>query len=504
VKVRTRLVLAFAYILVTIIIAFGVPLAVTLQARARSEFETNLLVTAQTLAASIGGEAVGDPQTFKLQRTVNGVVDQLTPDARIIVVDGLGRLIADSDGTTYLGEVYATPRRPEIVRALNKQPNVDERFSTTNQEELVVAASPIFDEACAATRTRGNAPFCASTDGVAGAVRISESLNDVNRSVRSSTIRLVVVGAAALLAGLILAYGIARSLARPLARLAATARRLGRGDLGARAGDVGGAEEIKEVAHSFDEMAGRLERSVQAQREFVANASHQLRTPLTGIKLRIESAIRDAPDEEHRRDLNAADREVNRLSQIVDRLLVLSRQIEAGEGAPVEVDDAATRAIERWHGRAERAGATLTLEGGGGAAQANPHDLDQVLDNLLENAIAYAPGPIAIGTGRRDDGVFVEVRDRGPGIPDEELGRVTDRFYRGKESRAEGSGLGLAIARELTEKWGGVTTVSLREHGGLRVEILLRVAAVDGDAQAHPPTDDGGGNQMTAEDRHAR
>ena len=134
------------------------------------------------------------------------------------------------------------------------------------------------------------------------------------------------------------------SLARPLTRLAATARRLGQGDLSARAHDVWGADEIEELAGSFDEMAGRVERTVQAQREFVANASHQLRTPLTGMKLRLESAIERSDSPEMTHDLTAADREIDRLAATVDRLLVMARTLEEGGSTSIELHDAAERA----------------------------------------------------------------------------------------------------------------------------------------------------------------
>ena len=486
-RLRTRLVLAFLYILLTVIIALGVPLAWTLQNRARSEFRTNLLVTAQVFAASLGAGSLEARGRSELNEDVDALTRELTPDARIIVVNRGGRLVADScprrpnvapcagiDRRSDLGERYATSQRQELVQALDRVPNTAIRFSNDLNEDIVVAAAPIFDEATASTADGSTGTV------VVGAVRISESLAEVNQTLRRSTIGLLVIGLAGLIAGLVLAFGIAASVARPLRRLTSTARRLGGGDLGARTKNVGGAQEIREVAHSFDEMADRLERTVQAQREFVANASHQLRTPLTGVKLRLESAIDATDDPQARADLQAAEHEVDRLSEIISRLLVMSRQIEAGEVTEVDVADATRRAAERWRDRAEQAGASLTVDGDDGVAQADPTDVEQVLDNLLENAIAYAPGPITIHTGYRDGRVIVAVEDLGPGIRPEEMSRVTERFYRGMGAPSGGSGLGLAIAKELTEKWGGTTSVLTREGGGLRVEIELRPAKPGG------------------------
>jgi two-component system OmpR family sensor kinase len=483
-RLRTRLVLAFLYILLTVIIALGVPLAWTLQNRARSEFRTNLLVTAQVFAASLSAGSLEPQVRSDLNEDVEALARELTPSARIIVVNRGGRLTADScprrssvapcggiNGPSDLGEPYATAGRQELVEALeHRAPNTAIRFSNDLDEDIVVAAAPIFDET-----TTGGADGATRTV-VAGAVRISESLAEVNQSVRRSTIGLLVIGLAGLIAGLVLAFGIAASIARPLRRLTSTARRLGDGDLEARTDNVGGAEEIREVGRSFDDMADRLERTVQAQREFVANASHQLRTPLTSVKLRLESVIDAIDDPLFRADLQAAEHEVDRLSEIISRLLLMSRQIEAGDVTRVDLADAARRAAERWRDRADHAGATLTVDGEDGVAQANPMDVEQVLDNLLDNAIAYAPGPIRIETGRRDGRVFVAVEDLGPGIPPDEIPRVTERFYRGMGVRSSGSGLGLAIAKELTEKWGGTASLLTGEGGGVRVEIELRAA----------------------------
>jgi signal transduction histidine kinase len=212
---------------------------------------------------------------------------------------------------------------------------------------------------------------------------------------------------------------------------------------------------------------------MRAQREFVANASHQLRTPLTGMKLRLESAIDGAPDAELRKQLEAADREVDRLAEIVDRLLVMAKQIEEGQPTRVDLGDSAARAVARWEERASRLGASLLARGEGGNAQGNPTDVDQILDNLLDNAIAYAPGEIVLETVREDSQLVLAVQDHGPGIPSEEREHVTDRFFRGRGAPSGGSGLGLAIARELAEKWGGSLEIRSPEGEGTRIELRL-------------------------------
>lgn len=440
--------------MLVVLIALGVPLAVNLQQRARLELETEALIQAQGIASAVGAENL----LPKHRDALASIVDQAAPqvEGRVIIVDVDGILVADSQGPQSLGTVYATAGRPEIVRALSGTAESITRHSVELGTDLLATAVPVQDEG-----------------HTVGAVRITKPMSEVISQTRRAVFGLIAVGLAGLASGLLLAWALAGSLARPLRLLADTSERLGSGDLAARADDVKGADEIEKLGRSFDEMADRLERTVRAQREFVANASHQLRTPLTGIKLRLESALGGDPDPELRTQLEAADREANRLAEIVARLLVMAKEIEEGQVTRVDVGDAVSRALARWDERASRLGASLLARGEGGDAQGNPADVDQVLDNLLDNAISYAPGQIVLETRREEGRVVIAVEDRGPGIPEAERERVTDRFYRGRGAPVGGSGLGLAIARELAEKWGGSLQVRGAEGGGTRVEIRL-------------------------------
>jgi signal transduction histidine kinase len=385
----------------------------------------------------------------------------LQVDGQVIVMNANGRVIADSDGTS-VGQFFNNGLRPEVAAALdplNPTPYATTRFSQTEQADLLVAAAPILDE------------------GLSGAVRIRRNVQDVTNAIREATLGLIIVGAAGLMAGLLIAFGLAASFARPLTRLADTAEQLGEGDLSARAGEVGGAEEIEELGRSFNEMADRMQRTVQAQREFVANASHQLRTPLTGMKLRLESATARTDEPELKKQLDAADFEVDRLSETVDRMLVMSKRIEHGDPTHVDLADAAERAISRWRDRAAAKGVQIRMSGPRTVGQGNPADLDQAIDNLIDNALDYGAGPIELETGDDHGQAVLAVRDHGPGIPKGEQPKVTERFYRGRTAPSGGSGLGLAIARDLTERWGGSLLVLDAEDGGARIEIRLRAAS---------------------------
>lgn len=451
-RLRTRLVLAFSYILLTVIVALTVPLAFNLTARGLTELESVSLVAAQQIAATLDRSDLDEPGTLA------SAMERAEGYEQIVILDGDGTVVADSTERD-LGLAFDNAQRPEVRAALAGEPLAERRFSDTLGREILVAAAPIWQE-----------------DEVVGAVRVTRDAQDVTETARRTTIALAIVGGAALLGGVVIAFALAGSLTRPLQRLVAAARRLGAGDLSARAGEISGPKEVVALAHSFDEMGDRLERTVTAQREFVANASHQLRTPLTGMKLRLESAIADAPDELTRRQLEAAERETDRLAGIVDRLLVLARRIEDSSPTTVDLAEAAGRAVERWRDRAGVAGSTIEAAGSNTRAVADPSDVDQILDALLDNAVSYAPGPIEIETAVRDGSALLSVTDHGDGIPEQDLERVTERFYRGRGAPPGGSGLGLSIATELAAATGGTLELERPPDGGTRVAVRFPVA----------------------------
>jgi two-component system, OmpR family, sensor kinase len=477
-KVRTRLVVSFVYVLLVVIVALTVPLAIVLRDRARSELEALTLTNAQTIAAVLNQERLkDDPQD---RRALNRDMRRYAADVggRVVILDAAGVVLADSDGED-VGRDFASPGRPEVTRALASQANAEVRMSEDAGGDIAVAAAPIIDEG-----------------ELVGVVRISRGVQTVQDNVGRATAAIVAVALGGLLAGLGIALALARSLARPLSRLAAAAQRLGAGDLSTRAGKLEGGTEVDELAGSFDEMAGRFERTVRAQREFIANASHQLRTPLTGMKLRLEAAVAETSDEDVRAQLQAADREVDRLAQIIERLLTMAGQIEEGRvdvrGMPgVDLTDAVERAVERWQERAVRASSSLVDDGRDDGASVpvvvDPADLDQVLDVLIDNALIHAPGQVEVSATANGERAQMSVRDHGPGIPADEEARVTERFFRGRGAPPGGSGLGLAIARELAERWGGGIEVHASSVG-TRVDVWFPVPA------------DGGANPLTATD----
>jgi signal transduction histidine kinase len=445
VSLAGRLLLALAYVLVLAIVALEVPLALSVRDRVNAEVRSQARGQAELVAATVGR----DLDQAGVARQVAGTAAQ-TVRGRVVIVDAKGALVADSDGTSRVGEDYAN--RPEIASALRGRPAQMQRRSDTLNRTLLATAVPVVDGS-----------------RVAGAVRVTQDVGAVTRATRRATVGLVAIGLMVLILGLGAGVLIARQIADPVRRLDAAARRVAQGDLGARARVEGSAEQ-RRLAHTFNEMTARLERLVASQREFVADASHQLRTPLSGLRLRLEEARAATRDPPAHDEIDAGLAEVDRLSAIVGALLALSQAGEADAPAePVDLAATARAAAERWDG-AEGAQVHADVDGAV-PAHCPPAELDRALDALVENAIRYGGGDITL----RVRAGAVEVRDRGPGLAADELGAVFERFHRGRAGReaAPGTGLGLPIARELARRWGGDVTLANHPDGGLTATLRV-------------------------------
>ena len=243
--------------------------------------------------------------------------------------------------------------------------------------------------------------------------------------------------------------------------------------------DHSGPPELRRLSASFDRMAETVTGALAAQRAFVADASHQLRNPLTALRLRL-SNLQGHVDTTAADDHGAALEEAERLSELLDGLLALARTERTAPLADVDVDAAVADRIEAWRPLAEHTGLRLERAGQPGLAAAAPVGaVETVLDAVLDNAVKFsAPGDvITVHTARCGDRVEIAVQDTGPGLAPDELERATDRFWRSpSQSNVEGSGLGLAIAARTVELAGGSLRLESPEGGGLRVLARLPAA----------------------------
>ena len=440
------------------LIALGVPLAISLRDRVDAEVKGQARSQADVVAAS-ASELLDPRRRPALRYLVQVSADSVR--GRVIVVNEKGLLLADSAGTPP-GRSYAD--RPEIHAALAGKGEQITRDSKTLGTQILATSAPVLSHRV-----------------TEGAVRVTQSVAAVHSAVKTAILDLAALGGVVLLLGLTAGAVVAQQIARPIRRLDRAARRVATGDLDATVA-VEGSTEQRSLARAFNEMTQRVKRLLRGQQDFVADASHQLRTPLTGLRLRLE-ALAEGAAEPDAAELEAALAELDRLSLIVEELLILSRSGEH-ELPPARVDlaDAAERAVRRWAPTAAGRSIELSVSGGDGAGQAwcAPHDLDRSLDALVENALLYSPAGSTATVEPLADGIAV--LDHGPGLAAGEEAIVFERFRRGSAGRSGpgGTGLGLPIARELIRQWGGDVALEPREGGGLRASIRLPVGPSEG------------------------
>lgn len=456
-SLRARLLGAIAYVLLLAIVAFGVPLGINLSARVNGEVRTQAQAQANLVAAT-AGDLLAPSAHAELLMLVDTASTYLR--GRVLIVDHTGRVLVDSAGSGELGQSYLS--RPEISAALQGRPIQVERGSKTLGQQILATAAPIVHNG----RT-------------SGAVRVTQSVSAVQGAVLRAELAIGVVGLVVLALGLLAGILLAGQISRPLRRLETVAGRVAHGDLRARA-KLEGSREQRSLSRSFNDMTDRIARLLAAQRNFVADASHQLRTPLTGLRLRLEAA-KELSAGEAAVELDAAIEEVDRLSHTVNELLVLSRAGDRRlQGTSLDLRDLAADTVERWRAEAAKRAIRLTLEcqTSAGSVWASRADLERALDALVENALRYSPGGATVTVATAP--AVLEVRDRGPGVAPEERELVFERFRRGSAgmSGPAGHGLGLPIARELVREWGGEVTLEARAGGGTIAVVSMGQAVV--------------------------
>jgi len=298
---------------------------------------------------------------------------------------------------------------------------------------------------------------------------------------------LVEAGMVSLVISTLLAWLVARSVARPLRRVAAAAGAIARGDLEQRA-PVSGPQEARDLACAFNRMADRVATAQQAQQDLVANVSHELKTPLTsiqGFSQAILDGTADSPEAVGRAAHIIHD-EAERMHRLVDELLSLAR-FDAGQvqiaQEPVDLGPLLAQCVERLTPQAEAAGNALTLSVEDGMLVTGDLDwLTQALVNLLDNSIRHThQGSVKVSVERAGEWIEITVADSGEGIPPENLKRIFERFYQVDRSRhrKEGVGLGLSIVKQVVQLHGGEITAE--SAVGVGSSFTVRLPAREGD-----------------------
>jgi signal transduction histidine kinase len=452
----TRRVLA-GYLALTVLVlaALEIPLGIQHARAERGDLETRVERDAVALG-SIAQDALRRGSSRQL-RSVAAVAYRYARNtgSRALVVNDRGLAVVDTDVADAGRRSFAS--RPEIAAALAGRVTSGVRYSETLKGNLLYVAVPV-----------------ASGGRIDGAVRITYPMSAIDARTTRYWLILAAIAAIVLAFATLVGLRLSGFAIRPLRRLEDAAVAVGEGDLDARAPDETGPPEVRSLARVFNETVAKLEHLVRSQSEFVADASHQLRTPLTALRLRLENLERDV-DVRGREELDAAVREVERLTALVESLLALARAVARAEPAgEVELRALVQQTIASWSALADEHDVTLAAASDGACrVRASEARLRQVLDNLVENALDASPrgGRVTITTTATE----LRVRDEGPGLREDERARAFDRFWRA--GPGAGSGLGLAVAKRLVEADGGEIALEPAAGGGL--EAVVRLRSVD-------------------------
>jgi signal transduction histidine kinase len=445
-----RLLLGYLSLTALVLLVLEVPLAVTYARNERGSLTTKVERDAVAVA-SVADDVLEQPRP-RLAPLRAFVADYARDTGgRVVVVDERGRALLDTDPPQAGARDFSS--RPEVQEALSGRVSTGVRHSELLGTDLLYVAVPV------------------SANGrVTGAVRITYPTSAVDSRVRRYRLILLAIALVVLAVAAAVGVALARFVSRPLRDVQRAAGAAAAGDLTARAPEDEGPPEVRALASEFNDMVAKLDTLLRSQQDFVADASHQLRTPLTALRLRLENLERDL-DDDGRSELDAAIDEVERLSRLVTGLLVLARADEAPTAGQLDLSEVVRGRVEAWAPYAEELGIALEPRVDGAApARATRERLDQVLDNLIENALEHSASGARVTVGA--SGSEVHVVDEGPGLSDEERERAFDRFWRA--GPGEGSGLGLAIVRRLVEADGGSVELRSADTGGIDAVVVFR------------------------------
>jgi len=462
--VRRRLLASYVAFAAVVLLVLEVPLGLVAARQLRSDALAGLDNKAVALAA-LAAEDLEHHDTIALAAATASYARRTGVDA--VVLDASGAAVALAGAQTLLTLAHGVLRAPGPVSG----------DVPSGSERLLWAARPVPEPAAGEHLTPAASPPPSSAADADGVVLVATSSHLLDDSVHRLMLGLGVTAAAVVALAVTIGLVLSGSLTRPLRRLEHAVAAIGNGDLGARAPESEGPGELRTLAATLNAMAVRLERLLVAQRDFVADASHQLRSPLTALRLRLENlASRAGPAD--REDLDASAAEVQRLSRLVDGLLALARA-EAGptERAAVDVVAVARERHGAWAALAEERQVHLAVEAPAHAVTvlAVPGHVEQILDNLLDNAVEATPsgGTVVVRVAASSGAVELHVVDEGPGLPPHVRRRAFDRFWRGTPGGG-GSGLGLAIVQRLAEACGGSVELQDAPTGGLDAVVRLR------------------------------
>lgn len=453
---RRRLVISYLLLMTLVLLALETPLALTLASREADLVRADRLADATRFAS--------------LSRPVlrNGAVGAIREElGRYDELYGIGAAVVDRDRhpvvTSARYELGPQPTEPALRAALAGQQYSSPEYVWPWRSASLVVAVPINDGGEAL-----------------GMVIIVSPTTRVRSAVAGWWAALGGVGLLAVLACVITAVRLAGWVLRPITVLDVMTHEIAAGDRDAHVSHQFGPPELRRLTESFNDMADAVSDAIDRQRAFVAHASHQLRNPLTALRLRVEGLGPSLNDEYGRAEHRFAMEETDRLAQVLDGLLTLARA-ERGQHKLVVIDAVAVAEsrVTAWAPLARNRNITLSFSTAHRSAHAYtvPTALDQALDALIDNAVKFGDhgGQVEVGVELLDAGVAVHVRDDGPGMTSVQLEQATERFWRAPDAQnIDGSGLGLTIVAVLVDVSGGRLAVRQATPRGLEAILWFR------------------------------
>ncbi len=467
-NLQTKFSMSYIVIIIAVLVLMNTyPLTASEDLVFRSK-ETTLKSSVSVMTTALTGLSELNEENVSSALTVA----EETGVSRILVTDAAGLILYDTRETESALGRYAF--YTEIVQALHGN-------------DVFYAA---FEDGAFRSRCAAPVIYRSQTIGAVYAYEYDTEQAALLRSLKNTLLR---ISGAVLVAVMLLSVLLSRVLTRRFGLLADAIRQMREGDYDRRA-SVSGHDEITDIAGEFNSLADRLQSTEEARRRFVADASHELKTPLAGIRLLSDSILQteDMDRATVREFVGDIEQESERLTRITEDLLRLTKldsgAVETAE--PVDVAHVIERAVHMLNLVAEERSVELSCEiVREGVVLAREDEMHQVIYNLTENGIKYnrTGGFVHVRLAGDDETVVLTVEDDGIGIPAEDLPRIFDRFYRVDKMRSRaygGTGLGLAIVSDTVRRRGGSVTAAAREGGGSVFTVKMPRARTEGGATA--------------------
>ncbi|HID61447.1 MAG TPA: HAMP domain-containing protein [Anaerolineae bacterium] len=482
-SLRSRLILSYIVVISVCLILAGLILIVLLR-----PFQTRLAYINLAAKALPASRLVRELSRRGLTPEEIGaqLKEQAQEDGtRILILTLRGEVLADTEDKL-IGQQLRVPTRE--TQQVGQLPYLRGQFVTPDGESIIYVALPT--------------TFFRGPEGSGEQQRLMVAVTMAKP--RATTflgdlmVQLLLAGLAAFVISILLAYLIGRSIAKPLQRITLATEKIAEGDYDQKL-DITSPDEVRRLAASFNVMAQEVKASRQAQRDFVANVSHELKTPLTSIQgfsqAILDGTARDGEAQRHAAQI--INDEAGRMTRLVNELLELAK-MDAGQivmaQEPVDMGRLLRGCVEKLTPQAGQGGVELKLELGALPSLTGDNDrLAQVFTNLIDNALKHTPrgGRVTVAArgvtdhptrkgGKAVPKIEVSVADTGSGIPPEDLSRIFERFYQVDKSRrrkGKGAGLGLAIAKEIVQAHRGQIKAESVMGVGTKFTVMLPASA---------------------------